>query len=41
MKDREAHRELTLRMLTEIARLAGVEDYEPGLAGRDWKTAEV
>jgi 1-acyl-sn-glycerol-3-phosphate acyltransferase len=30
--------ELTKRFLVEIARLAGVEDYEPQLAGRKWKT---
>jgi len=29
--------EMTKRFLTEIARLAGVEDYEPELAGRRWK----
>ncbi len=29
--------ELTKRFLTEIARLAGIENFEPKLAGRNWK----
>ncbi|MEX2120393.1 MAG: lysophospholipid acyltransferase family protein [Pirellulales bacterium] len=29
--------ELTRRLMIEIAKLAGVEDYEPKLAGRRWK----
>jgi 1-acyl-sn-glycerol-3-phosphate acyltransferase len=32
--------EMTLRFMREIARLAGVEDFEPRIAGRRWKTAE-
>lgn len=35
--DREVLEELTKRFMVEIARLAGVEDYEPELAGRRWK----
>jgi len=30
--------ELTKRFLKEIARLAGVDDFEPQLAGRNWRT---
>jgi 1-acyl-sn-glycerol-3-phosphate acyltransferase len=37
--DKEVLAELTRRFLIEIARLAGVEDYEPELAGRRWRTA--
>ncbi len=37
--DKEVLAELTRRFLIAIARLAGVEDYEPELAGRRWKTA--
>lgn len=35
--DREVLEELTKRFMVEIAKLAGVEDYEPELAGRRWK----
>lgn len=35
--DREALEELTKRFMIEIANLAGVEDYEPELAGKRWK----
>jgi 1-acyl-sn-glycerol-3-phosphate acyltransferase len=35
--DRTAHEELTLLFLSEIARLAGREDFQPQLAGRRWK----
>lgn len=39
--DRDVHGELTLRAMKEIARLAGKPDFEPQLAGRQWKpTAE-
>jgi len=37
--DKEVLSELTRRFLIEIAKLAGVEDYEPELAGRRWRTA--
>ena len=33
--------ELTKRFLKEIARLGGVENYEPQLAGRHWKPDEL
>lgn len=33
-------RELTLRCLREIARLAGRDDFEPKIAGRQWKTGD-
>jgi len=39
-KERDAQNELTKRCLTEIARLAGVDDYEPQLAPRRWKPEE-
>ena len=32
--------EMTLRFMREIARLAGVEDFEPRIAGRRWKSEE-
>jgi 1-acyl-sn-glycerol-3-phosphate acyltransferase len=32
--------EMTLRFMREIARLAGVEDFEPRIAGRRWKPEE-
>ncbi len=32
--------EMTLRFMREIARLAGVEDFEPQIAGRRWKPEE-
>jgi 1-acyl-sn-glycerol-3-phosphate acyltransferase len=32
--------EMTLRFMREIARLAGVEDFEPKIAGRRWKLDE-
>ncbi len=35
-KDREVLREVTLRLLKEIAHLAGHDDFEPQLAGRQW-----
>ena len=35
--DREVLEELTKRFMVEIANLAGVEDYEPELAGKRWK----
>ncbi len=37
--EKEVLAELTRRFLVEIARLAGVEDYQPELAGRRWRTA--
>jgi 1-acyl-sn-glycerol-3-phosphate acyltransferase len=37
--DKEVLAELTRRFMIEIARLAGVENYEPELAGRRWRTA--
>jgi 1-acyl-sn-glycerol-3-phosphate acyltransferase len=33
--------ELTKRFLKEIARLAGVDDFEPQVAGRNWKPEEL
>lgn len=36
-KDGNLQREITLRLLKEIARLGGAPDYEPTLAGRRWK----
>ena len=38
--DRAVLQELTKRFLQEIAKLAGVEDFEPQLAGRNWKTGQ-
>jgi 1-acyl-sn-glycerol-3-phosphate acyltransferase len=38
--NKEVQQKLTLRLLTEIAKLAGVEDYKPELAGRNWKPVE-
>jgi 1-acyl-sn-glycerol-3-phosphate acyltransferase len=35
-QERHVAKELTLRAMKEIARLAGREDYEPQLAGRKW-----
>lgn len=35
--DREVLEELTKRFMIEIANLAGVDDYEPELAGKRWK----
>jgi hypothetical protein len=32
--------EITLRVMREIARLAGVTSFEPTIAGRRWKSAE-
>jgi hypothetical protein len=29
--------ELTLKVVSELARLAGREDFQPTLAGRKWK----
>jgi 1-acyl-sn-glycerol-3-phosphate acyltransferase len=37
--DKDVLEELTRRFLIEIARLAGVENYQPELAGRRWRTA--
>ena len=37
---RQAQAELTLRLMREIAHLAGQDDFEPQLAGRRWKTGE-
>jgi 1-acyl-sn-glycerol-3-phosphate acyltransferase len=39
--DKTVLQELTKRFLVEIAKLAGVPDYEPQLAGRNWKTGSV
>ena len=39
--DRAAQQELTKRFLIEIAKLAGHDDFEPQLAGRNWKDGEV
>jgi 1-acyl-sn-glycerol-3-phosphate acyltransferase len=39
--NKEVQQKLTRRFLVEIARLAGVENYEPELAGRSWKPAET
>jgi 1-acyl-sn-glycerol-3-phosphate acyltransferase len=33
--------DLTKRIMKEIARLGGMEDFEPQLAGRHWKTDEI
>lgn len=38
--DRGVQQELTKRFLIEIAKLAGVDDFEPQLAGRNWKPSE-
>jgi 1-acyl-sn-glycerol-3-phosphate acyltransferase len=38
--NKEALQKLTLRFMSEIARLAGVDDFEPELAGRSWKPVE-
>ena len=35
--EREVLEELTKRFMKEIAQLAGVDDYQPELAGRRWK----
>jgi 1-acyl-sn-glycerol-3-phosphate acyltransferase len=39
-EDREVHAELTLRAMKEIARLAEQPDFEPRLAGRNWKPTQ-
>lgn len=39
-KDQEVVRELLLRVMREIAKLAGDEGFTPTLAGRKWRTAE-
>jgi 1-acyl-sn-glycerol-3-phosphate acyltransferase len=39
--DKQVLEELTKRMLVEIAKLAGVPDYQPKLAGRQWKNGEA
>jgi 1-acyl-sn-glycerol-3-phosphate acyltransferase len=36
--DREVLQELTKRFLFEIAKLSGSADFQPQLAGRQWKT---
>ncbi len=36
--DKSVLEDLTKRFLVEIARLAGVDDFEPRLAGRNWKS---
>jgi 1-acyl-sn-glycerol-3-phosphate acyltransferase len=36
--NRSVQEDLTRRFLTEIARLAGHDNYEPQIAGRHWKT---
>jgi 1-acyl-sn-glycerol-3-phosphate acyltransferase len=38
--DREVQQALTKRFMSEIARLAGVENYEPKMAGKHWKPVE-
>jgi 1-acyl-sn-glycerol-3-phosphate acyltransferase len=38
--DRQAHAEIMLLVMKEVARLAGRDDYEPQLAGRHWKPTE-
>lgn len=38
--EREVQELLTRQFLREIARLAGVEDFEPQLAGRRWRTED-
>ncbi len=38
--DREVQVELTKLFLREIAKLGGVDKFEPELAGRNWKTAD-
>jgi hypothetical protein len=38
---KEVLQELTKRFLVEMARLAGVDDFEPRLAGRRWKHGEA
>ena len=38
--DREVLQQLTKRFLMEIARLAGVNDYDAQLAGKNWKPGE-
>lgn len=37
-RDKELVAELTLRCVRQIARLAGRDDFQPQIAGRDWKT---
>jgi 1-acyl-sn-glycerol-3-phosphate acyltransferase len=39
-KEEGVTQEITLRVLKELARLAGRPDFEPQLAGRRWKTGE-
>jgi 1-acyl-sn-glycerol-3-phosphate acyltransferase len=39
--DREVLQQLTKRFLVEIARLAGVDNYDARLAGKNWKPGEV
>jgi 1-acyl-sn-glycerol-3-phosphate acyltransferase len=38
--DREVQQALTKRFMVEIAHLAGVDNYEPELAGKQWKPVE-
>ncbi|HEX4132720.1 MAG TPA: lysophospholipid acyltransferase family protein [Pirellulales bacterium] len=39
VRDRDVLEELTKRFMVEIAALAGVPNYQPRLAGKNWKTA--
>lgn len=39
--DKSVLQELTKRFLVEIAKLAGVTDFQPQLAGRSWKTGAL
>lgn len=39
--DKQALEEITKRMLVEIAKLAGVPNYQPKLAGRQWKNGDI
>jgi hypothetical protein len=40
-RERELAKDLTLRVMKEIARLAGCEDYQPQLAGKKWMPEAV
>ena len=39
-QNEELAREIMTRLLLEIARLAGREDYEPQFAGRKWRPSD-
>src|SRR5262249_7428354 len=39
-KEEGVTQEITLRVLKELAKLAGDADFQPQLAGRRWKTGE-